>query len=601
MPLYTQLPDEVQKVDIIIAGGGATGCVVAARLADADPSLSILVIEAGPDGAGNPAVEYPAFFFSNIMPGSTTTAFHKSNPSKSLAAREVVVPSGCVLGGGSATNMMMYSRAQRSDWDSWNTPGWSADEMLPFLKKLETYHGPGSLEKHGSDGPIHVSSGTFTGKRCQDDFISAMNKLGWPEIEDLNSLDACNGVQRAVRYISPDGKRQDTASRYLRPRLEDGKHPNLSVVVESHVVRVLFEGKKASGVVYRPKADGATDRTVHAAKMVIVSCGALGTPAVLERSGVGDANVLRRSNIPEVVADVPGVGHEYDDHHLCLYSYRSSLTEDETIDAMVTGRRDPAELIQKNHAHLGWNVQDVTCKLRPTDDDVASLGSEFQEAWNKEFKDDPNKPLMMMALLNCFPGEPVSIPPGQYFGVSTFTTYPFSRGHVHITGPEVTDPLDFDTGFLADTKGLDLLKIRWAYKKQREVARRMSVFRGEMQAQHPTFPKGSKAAVAEYPEGLTGDVQDIDYSAEDDAVIDKWIGDNVGSAWHSSGTCKMAPREQNGVVDKDLGVYGVEGLKLADLSIVPKSVAANTYNTALAIGEKAADTFIKELGLSLGN
>ncbi|KAI8628943.1 alcohol oxidase [Xylariaceae sp. FL1651] len=593
----TELPNSIDTVDIIIAGGGTTACVVASRLADADPKLSIVVLEAGPDGAGNPAVDFPAFFLNNILPNSPTTAFYKSKPSDELAGREVIIPAARVLGGGSAINMMMYSRAQRSDWDSWQTPGWTSDEMIPFLKKLETYHGPGSMDTHGSDGPIQVSRGTFTSLRCQDDFISAMSKVGWPEIQDLNNLDACNGVQRAVRYISPDGKRQDTASRYLRPTLLDGKRPNLHVIVESQVVRVLFDGKKATGVLYQSKGEHTTERNLKANKMVVLSSGAFGTPALLERSGVGSPDVLHRAGISEIVADVPGVGYAYDDHHLVLASYKSSMNEDETLDGLLAGRLNPMELIQSNHKILGWNAQDVTCKLRPTEEDVASLGLEFQEAWNKEFKDKPNKPLMMMALVGCFPGEPVGIPAGQYFGISTFTTYPFSRGHVHITGSKLTDPLDFSTGFLEDAKGLDRAKHRWAYKKQREVARRMSLFRGELAAGHPPFAEGSKAAIVAF-EDTRGEVQDIEYSAEDDAVIDKWVGEIVSSAWHSSGTCKMAAREDNGVVDQYLNVHGVEGLKVADLSIMPKSVAANTNNTAMAIGEKAADIFKKELGLA---
>ncbi|KAI1389497.1 alcohol oxidase [Hypoxylon trugodes] len=596
MGLYRELPDDIQTVDAIIAGGGTAGCIVAARLAEADPNLSVLVVEAGPDGAGNPAVDYPAFFLSNLTPSATTTAFYKSQPSENLGGREIVIPTGAVLGGGSSINMMMYSRAQRDDWDSWKIPGWTADEMLPYLKKSETYHGPGSMDRHGSNGPIHVSSGTFIGKRCQDDFISAMNKVGWPEKEDLGSMDTCNGVQRAVRFISPDGKRQDTASRYLKPLLQDGVRPGLHVLVESQVVHVLFQGKKASGIVYQPKAEGAADRTVNARNMVIVSAGAFGTPAILERSGIGKPNIIRRAGIAEVVADVPGVGHQYDDHHLLLYPYKSNLNPDETIDGILNGSLNPTELIQNDAKILGWNAQDVTCKLRPTDKDVESLGPVFKEVWNEEFKDSPNKPLMMMALVNCFPGEPIGIPPGQYFGISTFTTYPFSRGHVHITGPRPTDSLDFDTGFFADKKGIDLKKHRWAYKKQREVARRMSLFRGELSSGHPPFPASSKAACIA-PDGPLVEVQDIEYSAEDDSIIDEWARDHVSSAWHSLGTCKMAPRDEYGVVDQCLSVYGVEGLKIADLSIIPKTVAANTNNTALAVGEKAASIFIQELGL----
>jgi alcohol oxidase len=256
------------------------------------------------------------------------------------------------------------------------------------------------MDKHKTNGPIQVSSDTFKAKRCQDDFISAVDQVGWPEIEDLSSLDDCNGVQRAVRYISPDGKRQDTASRYLQPRLQDGAHSNLHVVLESSVVRVLFDGKKAIGVVYRPNTHGASDRTVKASKMVIVSCGAFGTPGVLERSGVGNPDVLRRAGVSEIVADVPGVGHEYNDHHLLLYSYKSGLNPDETLDGILTGKLNPVELIQNNDKILGWNAQDVTCKLRPIDADIASLGPAFQQAWDEEFKNSPNKPLMMVALVN---------------------------------------------------------------------------------------------------------------------------------------------------------------------------------------------------------
>ncbi|RYP77333.1 hypothetical protein DL771_001128 [Monosporascus sp. 5C6A] len=575
--------------------GGTAGCIVAARLADADPNLSVLVIECGPNGVGNPAVDYPALFLSHLLPGAKTTLTYKSKKSENLVDREVAVQSGGVLGGGSAMNMMMYSRAQRSDFDSWQTPGWSADELLPYMKKLETYHGPGPKGRHGYDGPIHVSGGTYCAKRFQDDFIAAMNKVGYPELEDFGSLDANNGVQRAMHYISPDGKRQDTASRYLHPRLQDDQHPNLNVVVESRVVRVLVEGKRATGVVYKSRTQD-TERSIKARQMVVVSCGALGTPSVLERSGIGNTDILRRAGVDRVVANVPGVGHEYHDHNLIVCPYKSSLTPEETLDGLFSGKLDPGHLIQTNDRILGWNAQDVTCKLRPNDSEVASLGPEFQEAWNKEFKDNTNRPLLMMSPLNCFPGEPTGVPAGQYFGISAFLVYPFSRGYMHITGPRLDDPLDFETGFLSDEQGLDLKSLRWTYKKQREVARRMEVFRGELASGHPPFPKASKAVCID-TDGPLADIRDIEYSAEDDAIIDQWVRENVGSTWHSLGTCRMAPMQKMGVVDENLSVYGVEGLKIADLSIVPHNIGANTNNTALVVGEKAADIFIRELGL----
>lgn len=136
----------------------------------------------------------------------------------------------------------------------------------------------------------------------------------------------------------------------------------------------------------------------------------------------------------------------------------------------------------------------------------------------------------------------------------------------------------------------------WAYKTQREMMRRLKAYRGEYAPGHPPFPAHSAAACGDAAGPLT-DVKDIVYSEEDDAILDQWLRETVGSTWHSLGTCKMAPREEGGVVDASLSVYGVEGLKVADMGIAPGNVGANTNSTALLIGEKAAEIFIKELGL----
>lgn len=187
----------------------------------------------------------------------------------------------------------------------------------------------------------------------------------------------------------------------------------------------------------------------------------------------------------------------------------------------------------------------------------------------------------------------------EYVSMANWTAYPYSRGHVHITGPAMADPIDFDTGWLTDPGDVDVKKHIWAYKISREMWRRMPIFRGELAAAHPQFPEGSKAAVIEKADGpvMTDDNERIEYSAEDDKAIEKRVRDILSTTWHSLGTCKMAPRDQKGVVDGDLSVYGVKGLKLADLSVPPENVGANTGNTAFVIGERAADIFIKELGL----
>ncbi|KAF3017844.1 hypothetical protein E8E14_011937 [Neopestalotiopsis sp. 37M] len=603
MGVTIQLDDSIKEVDIIIAGGGTAACIVAARIAEADPSLSILMVEGGPNNHNEPSVVNPAFFLQHLLPTSKTALFYKGNKSERLAGREPIVPSGGMLGGGSSINFMMYTRAQRPDIDSWDTPGWSSEEFLPFMNKLETYLGPGDKSAHGHDGPITVSNSTFRATKTEDDFLQAAKQVGWPEIEDLQDLDAINGYQRWLRYVSTDGKRQDTAHTYLHPKLESGNYQNIHVVVESQVHRVIFEGKKAVGIEFRrnPAFQTSTNltqtpmRVVKARKMVVVSCGALGTPPVLERSGVGNPEILKRAGIP-VVEDLPGVGHDYQDHHLVLYPYKTSLEPHETIDGILSGRADVGAMIEKNDPILGWNAVDISAKLRPTDEDVSSMGPEFQSAWDKDFKDKPSRPLMLMGVVACFLGDPASVPEGQYLTLGNYTAYPYSRGHMHITGPGLDDPLDFETGFFSDEHDIDLKKQLWAYKKSREIMRRMENFRGELAVGHPRFPEGSKAAVADTAAPLQN-VQNIVYTPEDDAAIEQWLRENVNTTWHSLGTCKMAPREKMGVVDANLNVYGVEGLKIADLSIPPENVGANTNNTALAIGEKAADIFIRELGL----
>ncbi|KAH7013660.1 GMC oxidoreductase-domain-containing protein [Ilyonectria destructans] len=604
MGVYTKLAENIDEVDIIIAGGGAAACVVAGRLAEADPALSILVIEGGQDNRGVQNIENPVFFLDHLLPTSKTTIFYKGNKADQLAGREAIVACGGTLGGGSSINFMMYTRGQRSDFDSWNTPGWSSDELVPFLKKIETFHGQTNPEVHGSDGPVHISSGTFRSTNSESDFIQAASQVGWPELDDLQALDANNGFQRWYRSVSPEGRRQDAATAYLHAKLNGDKYPNLHVLVESKVVRVLLDDeKRAVGVEYTPNpafqvGTGITQHpklTVKARKLVVVSCGALGTPLVLERSGLGDPKILEKADVP-VQVDLPGVGHSYEDHQLVLYPYQTNLQPHETIDRVLRNPDKRQELIDSKDPVLGWNSIDVSSKLRPTDADVAALGPEFQRSWDKDFKNTPDRPIMLMGLVSCFLGDPSAVPEGQYVTVGNYTAYPYSRGHIHITGSGVNDPIDFDVGFLSDENDIDLKKQVWAYKKSREIMRRTAMYRGELAIGHPAWPAGSKAASVDL-EGPLSNIKDLQYSAEDDKAIEQWIREHVETTWHSIATCKMAPREKNGAVDERLNVWGTTGLKLADLSIAPGNVGGNTNNTAMLIGEKAADIIIKDLGL----
>ncbi|KAI5916976.1 GMC oxidoreductase [Camillea tinctor] len=543
MGLYTKLPQGIDEVDVIIAGGGTAGCVVAARLAEADPALSILMIEGGSNNE-SPYIKHPACFMTHLSPDSKTNNFYVAKKSPAVADRTLTLPAGGVLEGGSSTNMMMYSRPQRSDWDSWNAPGWSADDMVPYLKKLETYHGKDEKGIHGQDGPIHVSRGSYSSETLSNESMVAAKRVGLTVIEeDLSDIDSVNALWLAKRFISPDGKRQDAASCYLHPLLRDGNHSNLHVLVESQVARILLdENKRAAGVEFRSNPEFHPDnanpplRSVKARRLVVASCGACATLSLLERSGIGGSEVLERAGVP-VVVDLPGA-------------------------------------------------------------EVIALGPEFKQAWDKEFRDYPDKPLGIINVLAGLPGDPRLATGDPSLAITAFTPYPFSRGHIHITGPKLGDPLDFETGFFEDAGHLDVKKHIWMYKKQREFIRRMPSYRGEMVHCHPPFaPESSAACIALGDDPLAEDVHEIEYSAADDVVLEEWLRENVSTTWHSLGTCKMLPRDQMGVVDPSLGVYGIQGLKIADLSIAPRNVAANTNDTALAVGEKAADIFIKELNL----
>lgn len=249
--------------------------------------------------------------------------------------------------------------------------------------------------------------------------------------------------------------------------------------------------------------------------------------------------------------------------------------------------------------HILTHHPDICAKLRPSEAEIAKLGSDFQEDWKKNFAPYPTKPLMLCGVVNAFLADPSLVEPGQYITLGTYTAYPYSRGSIHITDKE--DPIsgyDFDAGFLSHES--DLKKQLWAYKMSREIARRLPYFRGELELGHPKFKTGSSAALSDGAAPQAGgDVEDIEYSPDDDAVIEEWIRGNLNTTWHSLGTCAMREREKGGVVDRALNVYGTKGLKVADLSMVPENVGANTNNTALVVGEKAAVIIGRELGIEV--
>ncbi|KAF5386490.1 hypothetical protein D9757_005890 [Collybiopsis confluens] len=393
-----------------------------------------------------------------------------------------------------------------------------------------------------------------------------------------------------LRYIDANtGKRSDTAHHFIY-NLEDKKH-NLQVLTNSRVVRVIFEDSRAVGVECATRKDfkdnnigaqGTTNRNkvVYASRLVVLSSGAFGSPAILERSGIGSEEILKRVDIPQIV-DLPGVGENYKgkvvilakllihcansliDHNLCTSAYFASEDSD-CLDEIFTGKEDAI----RPYLPLPTSSVDAGVKLRPiTPEDFEELGPSFKNVWNTNFD-----------------GLIVDPPGTKTFGIIFGLMYPRAVGYTHVTsGNNPWAPLKFKHGFLEDLS--DVAVLRWCYKRGRELARRMKSFRGEILARHPKFSSSSETVALKNNDAnpvslirtasgpIRTDSRSIVYSSEDNKAIDDYLG-----------TCAMKPRADGGVVDSRLNVYGVQNLKVADMSIAPSNVGANTYNTALIIG-----------------
>ncbi|TFK36632.1 GMC oxidoreductase-domain-containing protein [Crucibulum laeve] len=604
------MTSEAETYDIIFAGGGATACVTAGRLAEADPSLKILIIEAGPHTRDIQEHIQPGRYFSNLtLPGETFT-FHVANPSDALAGRSVIVPSGRALGGGSSVNFTVYTRAAASDYDDWETTygnkGWGSKELIPLSKKAETYQAEVFNDTHGSSGPIKVSMATSqfnVGEQFLE--VAAAYDKDRKTTKDINAFFSCNEYGRWARYIDgKSGRRSDAPHHYIYPQ---EKNTNLKVLDRQRVVRIIFEGDRAVGVEYVSDVTGRrqnivqTPNVARASRLVVIAAGAFGSPSILERSGIGAAEVLKKNNIQQFI-DLPGVGENYMDHNLVFVPYIASDDAD-TMDVIFRGSEDELqpyvkEWTENGRGLMAHNAMDAGIKLRPTAEDLKELGPEFENRWKTYFADKPDKPIMLTGSFAAYTGLNPAAPRRKYFSMTYFTAYPASTGHVHITsGIDPYGKLDFSPGFLDDQA--DLVVLRWVYKKSREIARRMQMYRGEFDLGHPSFADDKEAAIKLADGPVSISASNIRYTPEDDKAIDDYHRQTVETTWHSAriGTCAMKPREQGGVVNERLNVYGVRNLKVADLSITPDNVGGNTYNTALTVGEKAAVIIAEDLGI----
>ncbi|KAG1808623.1 GMC oxidoreductase-domain-containing protein [Suillus subaureus] len=623
-----------EEVDVIIAGGGPAGCVVAGRLAYADPTLRVMLIEGGANNRDDPWVYRPGIYVKNMQRdgiNDKATFYTDTQPSPYLRGRQSIVPCANILGGGSSINFQMYTRASASDWDDFKAEGWTAKDLLPLMKRLENYQKPVNNDTHGYDGPIAISNGGQVTPLAQD-FLRAAHTIDVPFSDDIQDLTTAHGSEIWAKYINRHtGRRSDAATAYVHGVMDT--QSNLYLRTNARVSRVIFEGTKAVGVAYVPSRNRANNATVQetivrARKMVVLSSGTLGTPQILERSGVGSASLLKQLDV-KVISDLPGVGEEYQDHYTTLSIYRVS-NESTTLDDFLRGDEQAQKEmfaeweVSPEKARLSSNAIDAGFKIRPTQEELKEMGPEFNAFWDKYFKDKPDKPVMFGSIVSAAYADHSLLPPGKYMTMFQYLEYPASRGKIHVTSPSPYVEPFFDSGFMNNRA--DFAPIRWSYKKTREVARRMDAFRGELTSHHPHFHPASPAAARDIdiktakqmmPNGFTVGIHmgtwhkpgepydaskvhdEIKYTKEDDEAIDNWIADHVETTWHSLGTCAMKPRSEGGVVDHRLNVYGTQNLKCVDLSICPDNLGTNTYSSALLVGEKGADLICEDLGIKV--
>ncbi|RYP63487.1 hypothetical protein DL770_009381 [Monosporascus sp. CRB-9-2] len=615
------LPDEF---DIIVCGGGSCGCVVAGRLANLDHNLKVLLIEAGESNLNNPWVYRPGVYPRNMKLDSKTASFYESRPSKWLSGRKAVVPCAHVLGGGSSINFLMYTRASASDYDDFQAKGWTTKELLPLMKKHETYQRASHTKDiHGSDGPIKVSFGNYT-YPIKDDFLRAAESQDIPIVDDLQDLSTGHGAEHWMKWINRDtGRRSDSAHAYV------------------HSTRAVYNN------LYLACNTKLQTRIFKARKQIVVSGGTLSSPLILQRSGIGDPQKLRQAGI-EPKVNLPGVGLNFQDHYLTFATYRAR-PETESFDDFVRGvpevqREVYSQWQQNGTGPLATNGIEAGVKIRPTAEELKEFESwptpHFKDGWESYFRNKPDKPVMHYSVIAGWFGDHMLMPPGKFFTMFHFLEYPFSRGYIHVKSPDPYAVPDFDTGFMNDER--DMAPMVWGYIKSRETARRMEAYAGEVQAMHPFFDNDSPARANDMdldttqryalPGNLSAGLQhgswsvynpepsrkpeanilnsnkanirdDLKYSTSDIKAVEEWVRRHVESTWHCLGTCSMAPKEGNsivkhGVLDERLNVHDVKGLKVADLSICPDNVGCNTYSTALLIGEKCAMLVAEDLGYS---
>lgn len=520
------------RYDYVIVGAGTAGCVLAARLSE-DPAVRVLLLEAGARDT-HWSIRIPSAIGRNYQSGPFNWGF-LSTPQKHLNNRVVVQARGKVLGGSSSVNGMVYLRGHALDFERWvkeGAAGWSYAEVLPYFRKIERFTG-GASEYRGDAGPVTVRKGLLD-HPINAAFVAAGEQAGHGLTDDVNGFRQ-DGFGAWNMNIDR-GMRSSSARAYLHPL----RRANLTVRTGAFATRVLFDGSRATGVEYRL---GGQVRKAEAEREVVISSGGIQSPHLLMLSGIGPADHLREHKI-DVRVDAPDVGRNVQDHMYLMLQYESK--QNICLNPHARGWRMAA-------AGARW----FATRSGPAASNHIEVGAFFRSNGSVAHPDSQIhfRPLLL---------DPVTWKPshihGYNFGVGPLR--PTSLGTVTLASADpAADPI-VDPNHLATEQ--DRLDFRQQFKMTREV--------GEQRAFDP-FRRREVGPSTE---------------AQTDAEIDAFIRAYAHSAWHNVGACRMGS-DARSVVTPDLKVRGVEGLRVADTSVMPSMVSANTNCSTFMLGERAAD------------